>query len=54
MEKIIIGTRLMDTWGNQWYVIGKDAKGYNLRSVKYPTTDHFLTEEIKKWKIISR
>ena len=47
MKKIIIGTRVKDGWGNEWYVVGKDAKGYNLHSCRFSSVEHFSHEEIK-------
>lgn len=55
MANIIIGTRLKDGWGNEWYVINKDATGYNLRSCRFPTEEHFSNQEIKNnFKIIAK
>ena len=55
MKKIIIGTRLKDGWGNEWYVVSKDATGYNLHSCRFPTEEHFSYEEIKNnFKITSK
>lgn len=54
MEKIIIGTRVRDGWGNEWYVISKDATGYNLHSCRFSTAEHFSHKEIKNnFKIIA-
>ena len=55
MTNIIIGSLLKDGWGNKWYVIGKDKKGYTLRGCRTPYEQHFLHQEIKNnFKIISR
>ena len=54
MEKIIIGTRVRDGWGNEWYVVSKDATGYNLHSCRFSTAEHFSHKEIKNnFKIIA-
>ena len=47
MKKIIIGTRVKDGWGNEWYVVSQDATGYNLHSCRFPAVGHFSYEEIK-------
>jgi hypothetical protein len=52
---IIIGSRLKDGWGNDWYVIDQDEKGYTLRGCRIPFEQHFLHQEIKNnFKLISR
>ena len=47
MVNIIIGSRLKDGWGNEWYVIDQDEKGYTLRGCRIPFEQHFLHQEIK-------
>ena len=52
MKNIIIGTRLRDGWGREWYVIGIDNKGYTLQG---RTAEHFTKAEIKNnFEFISR
>lgn len=55
-QKIIIGSRLEDTWGNQWFVVSKDRTGCFLH--RWLGTgnkeEHFTFEELKNWKVISR
>lgn len=53
-NKIIIGSRLEDTWGNQWFVIEKDKTGYTLHHWRHNREEHFTFKELKNWKIISR
>lgn len=54
-QKIIIGSRLEDTWGNQWFVVDKDRTGCFLHGwLHLGGEQHFTFEELKNWKIISR
>lgn len=55
MKKIIIGTRLKDGWGNEWYVVEKDATGYILHKCQNFSKQHFSYSEIKNnFKFISK
>lgn len=53
-QKIIIGSRLEDTWGNQWFVVSKDKTGYVLHGWLHRGEAHFTFEELKSWKVVSR
>ena len=53
-RKIIIGSRLEDTWGNQWFVVSKDKTGYTLHSWLHRGEAHFTFEELKNWKIVAK
>lgn len=54
VQKIIIGSRLKDTWGNQWFVVSKDKTGYILHGCIHRGEVHFTYEELKNWKIVSK
>ena len=55
MKKIIIGSRLQDTWGNHWFVVSKDKTGYFLHPwLRIGRDAHFTFEELKNWKVVSR
>lgn len=55
MKKIIIGTRLEDGWGNEWYVVEKDATGYILHQCHNFSKQHFSYSEIENnFKFISK
>ena len=53
-QKIIIGSRLEDTWGNQWFAVSKDKTGYILHGWAHRGEAHFTFEELKSWKVVSR
>lgn len=54
-QKIIIGSRLEDTWGNQWFVVSKDRTGCFLHPwLRIGGDEHFTFKELKNWKVISR
>ena len=55
MKKIIIGSRLQDTWGNHWFVVSKDKTGCVLHPwLRIGRDAHFTFEELKNWKVVSR
>lgn len=55
MKKIIIGTCLKDGWGNEWYVVEKDATGYILHKCQNSFEEHFSYSEIENnFKFISK